>query len=121
MRPQAREAQDGLTQAEQGIRLDQIALVEARALAFERRELWDQAIAQYRGALEGDPNLVFAKEGLERSEVDPLRPALRAGPADSPANRQSVSAPRSSWPRLLNSTSARGACRRAAAAASVPR
>jgi tetratricopeptide (TPR) repeat protein len=69
MRPQAREAQDGLTQAEQGIRLDQIALVEARALAFERRELWDQAIAQYRGALEGDPNLVFAKEGLERSEV----------------------------------------------------
>ena len=51
MRPEAREAQDGLMQAEQGVKLDQIALTEARALAFERRELWDQAIAQYRRAL----------------------------------------------------------------------
>jgi tetratricopeptide (TPR) repeat protein len=68
MRPQAREAQDGITQAEQGIKLDQIALTEARAMAFERRELWDQAIAQYRAALEGDPNLLFAQQGLDRSE-----------------------------------------------------
>jgi tetratricopeptide (TPR) repeat protein len=68
-RPSAREAQDGITQAEQGIELDQIALTEARALAFERRELWDQAIAQYRAALDGDPNLVFAQQGLDRSEA----------------------------------------------------
>jgi tetratricopeptide (TPR) repeat protein len=68
LRPQAREAQDGMTQAQQGEKLDQIALTEARALAFERRELWDQAIKLYREALEGDPNLVFAQRGLDRSE-----------------------------------------------------
>jgi tetratricopeptide (TPR) repeat protein len=69
LRPQAREAQDGLTEAQEGERLGKIALTEARALAFERRELWDQAIAQYKGALADDPTLVFAKTGLERSEV----------------------------------------------------
>jgi tetratricopeptide (TPR) repeat protein len=69
LRPQAKEAQDGLTQAEEGARLDQIALLEARALAFERRELWDQAIAQYKEALAGDPNLVFAQTGLDRAEI----------------------------------------------------
>jgi tetratricopeptide (TPR) repeat protein len=69
LRPQAKEAQDGLTQSEEGARLDQIALIEARALAFERRELWDQAIAQYKDALADDPNLVFAQTGLDRSEA----------------------------------------------------
>jgi tetratricopeptide (TPR) repeat protein len=69
LRPQAHEAQDGLTQAQEGERLGKIALTEARALAFERRELWDQAIGQYKGALADDPTLVFAKTGLERSEL----------------------------------------------------
>jgi len=69
LRPQAREAQDGLVEAEEGARLNKIALIEARGLAFERRELWDDAIAQYRDALKGDPNLVFAQAGLERSDV----------------------------------------------------
>ncbi len=68
LRPQAREAQDGLTEAQEGERLGKIALTEARALAFERRELWDQAIAQYKGALADDPTLVFAKTGLDRAE-----------------------------------------------------
>jgi tetratricopeptide (TPR) repeat protein len=68
LRPQAREAQDGLTEAYEGERLSKIALTEARALAFERRELWEQAVSQYRGALGDDPTLVFAKTGLERSE-----------------------------------------------------
>jgi tetratricopeptide (TPR) repeat protein len=69
LRPQSREAQDGRLQAEQGIKLDQIALVEARALAFERRELWDQAIAQYKAVLTTDPNLEFALTGLQRSQA----------------------------------------------------
>lgn len=69
MRPGSKEALDGRTQAEQGAKLDQIAIAEARALAFERRELWAQAIAQYRAALETDPNLAFAIAGLERSEA----------------------------------------------------
>lgn len=67
MRPGAREASDGLAQAEQGAKLDQIALAEARALAFERRERWDQAIAQYRAALESDATVAFARTGLERA------------------------------------------------------
>jgi tetratricopeptide (TPR) repeat protein len=69
LRPQAREAQDGLTQAEQGSKLDRIALTEARALAFERRELWDQAIAQYEAALATDATLAFALTGLERAKA----------------------------------------------------
>jgi tetratricopeptide (TPR) repeat protein len=67
LRPESKEAQDGLTQAEQGLKLDNIALTQARALAFERRELWDRAIEQYDAALKADPTLVFAQTGLERA------------------------------------------------------
>ena len=69
LRPGSKEAADGLAQAEQGVQLDKIALTEARALAFERRELWDQAIAQYQGVLETDGDLVFAQTGLERARA----------------------------------------------------
>lgn len=67
LRPGSEEAADGRLQAEQGQRLDQIALMEARATAFERRELWAQAIEQYERALATDATLVFAQEGLERA------------------------------------------------------
>jgi tetratricopeptide (TPR) repeat protein len=69
MRPGSREAQEGLAQAEQGAKLDEIALAEARALAFERRELWDQAIALYRSVLKSDETLLFAQTGLARAEA----------------------------------------------------
>jgi tetratricopeptide (TPR) repeat protein len=69
LRPGSREATDGLVQADEGAKLDQIALAEARALAFERRELWDQAIELYRSVLEGDKTLLFAQTGLERAEA----------------------------------------------------
>jgi hypothetical protein len=69
LRPGAAEAQDGIVQADQGAKLAEIALAEARALAFERRELWDQAVALYRAALAGDATLVFAQTGLARAEV----------------------------------------------------
>lgn len=69
VRPGSREAADGLAQAEEGARLDQIRLSEVRALAFERRELWDQAIELYRSVLELDGTLKFAQEGLERAEA----------------------------------------------------
>ena len=69
MRPSSREAQDGLAQAEEGTKLDRLKLSEARALAFERRELWDQAIALYRSVLESDRTLVFAQTGLERASA----------------------------------------------------
>jgi tetratricopeptide (TPR) repeat protein len=69
LRPGAEAARDGLLQAEQGQRMDEIELAEARAFAFEAREIWDRAIAQYRAALETDATLTFAKEGLERAEA----------------------------------------------------
>jgi hypothetical protein len=38
-------------------------------VAFESRELWERAVAQYREALGTDPTLVFANEGLKRAEA----------------------------------------------------
>ena len=74
MREDSTEARDGLVQAEQGRELAQIEMAEARALAFERRELWDRAIVQYETALEADATLEFAISGLarsrERSDLD---------------------------------------------------
>lgn len=67
LRPGSAEALDGQIQAQQGQKLEQIALVEARALAFERRELWERAIQLYRDLLVTDATLVFAQAGLERS------------------------------------------------------
>jgi tetratricopeptide (TPR) repeat protein len=68
LRPGSREAADGIAQAEEGAKLNQIKLAEVRALAFERRELWDQAIELYRNVLAGDGTLVFAQTGLERAQ-----------------------------------------------------
>jgi tetratricopeptide (TPR) repeat protein len=67
LRPGSEDAANGRLLAEQGTRLDQIALIEARAAAFERRELWTEAIAQYQSALETDATLQFAQLGLERA------------------------------------------------------
>jgi len=69
LKPGSREAADGLTQAEQGAKLAEIRLAEVRALAFERRELWDQAIELYRTVLANDGTLLFAQEGLERAQA----------------------------------------------------
>ncbi len=69
LRPGSREAVDGLAQAEEGAKLDQIELAEVRALAFERRELWDQAIELYREVLATHGTLLFAQTGLERAEA----------------------------------------------------
>ncbi len=69
LRPGSQPAREGLDQAEQGLKLDAIALAEIRALAFERRELWPEAIERYTAALETDPTLAFANEGLARSRA----------------------------------------------------
>ncbi len=39
------------------------------ALAFERRELWDEAIELYRSVLASDGTLLFAQTGLERARA----------------------------------------------------
>jgi tetratricopeptide (TPR) repeat protein len=68
MRPGSEAARDGLAQAEQQQLLNSIVIAEVRGMAFERRELWDEAMARYREALEVDPTLSFAIEGLERAQ-----------------------------------------------------
>jgi len=67
VRPGAREAAEGLAQAQEGAKLGKIALSQARAAAFEKRELWDQAVALYRQVLATDPTLLFAQTGLDRA------------------------------------------------------
>jgi hypothetical protein len=67
LQPRSASAADGLAQAEQRQKLDAIALAEARALAFERRELWNEAIEVYATALTTDSTLAFAISGLERA------------------------------------------------------
>ncbi len=69
LRPGSEEAMAGRLQAEQGERLAEIALIEARAFAAEARERWEQAIELYENALEADATLVFAQEGLERARL----------------------------------------------------
>lgn len=85
MRPSSAEARDGILQAEQGAKLNQIALAEARGLAFERRELWSDAIAQYERALETDATLAFARAGLERSRARADLDAKLANLIDNPS------------------------------------
>ena len=68
LRPDSQDALNGQTQAEQGQQLNEIALAEARALAFESRELWAMAIRLYTEALETDATLTFAQQGLSRAQ-----------------------------------------------------
>ena len=67
LRPGSPDALNARLQAEQGLHLEQIALVEARALAFELRERWEDALSQYRDALDTDSALTFAQEGMARA------------------------------------------------------
>lgn len=85
IRPNSDVAADGLTRAEEGELLNDIGIADIRAQAFERRELWGQAIERYQEALEADPSLQFAKDGLERArrreDLDAKLAALIAAPA----------------------------------------
>jgi hypothetical protein len=84
LRPGARAALDGLAQAEEGAKLAAIALAEARGLAFERRELWDQAIALYASVLEENGTLLFAQTGIERAQARAGLDAKLANLIDNP-------------------------------------
>ena len=68
LRPGSEDARSAQMQAEQGLKLEQIALVEARALAFEARERWTDALNQYNDALQTDSTLAFAQEGRTRTQ-----------------------------------------------------
>jgi tetratricopeptide (TPR) repeat protein len=68
MRPDSQAARDGIAQAEEKQLLNSIVMSEVRGMAFERREMWDEAMSRYREALEVDPTLSFAIEGLDRAQ-----------------------------------------------------
>ena len=68
LRPDSEEARNAQMQADQSLKLEQIALVEARALAFELRERWDDALRLYDDALQTDSTLAFAQEGRARAQ-----------------------------------------------------
>ncbi|MGB1140844.1 MAG: hypothetical protein ACPG1A_08090, partial [Halioglobus sp.] len=68
LQPDAREAQEALAQvgtAKTGARL---ASLQAEGKRLEQGEQWQQATTTYRKALELDSSVLFAREGLARSE-----------------------------------------------------
>jgi len=67
LKPGSPEPADGLMQVDQGIRLDNIASLEQRAVREEQGEEWNAASVTYESILELDDNLAFAKEGLNRT------------------------------------------------------
>lgn len=65
--PGSREPADGLLQVDQGLRLDNINVLEQEALALERDEHWAAAATTYEEILKVDNNLSFAMEGLSHA------------------------------------------------------
>lgn len=62
--PGSPEPVDGLMQVDQGLKLQTIATLEQEAAALEQSEHWAAAATTYEEALEVDPNLAFAIQGL---------------------------------------------------------
>ncbi|MEJ2297625.1 MAG: protein kinase [Woeseiaceae bacterium] len=62
--PGSPEPADGLMQVEQGLGLQNIAMLEQEAHTLEESEHWDAAASTYEEILAIDPNLAFAIDGL---------------------------------------------------------
>ena len=65
--PGSPEPADGLLQVDQGLRLDNINMLEQEAAALEQSEHWDAAAKSYEEILKVDGNLSFAMEGLAKA------------------------------------------------------
>ena len=65
--PSAREVTDGLSRAKAGIRQERVSAHLARASNAEAAENWPAAVNEYRFALELEPGLAAARDGLTRS------------------------------------------------------
>jgi len=62
--PESREPADGLLQVDQGLRLDEINILEREASSLEQDEHWEAVATTYEEILKVDSNLSFAIEGL---------------------------------------------------------
>jgi len=67
LNPGSREPADGLMQVEQGMQLDDIAVLEQEATSLERDEHWDAVVTTYDEILKIDGALSFAIEGRSRA------------------------------------------------------
>ncbi len=65
--PGSREPEDGLMQVDQGLRLDNINMLEREAAELRRSEHWDAAATTYEEILKVDKALSFALVGLAES------------------------------------------------------
>jgi hypothetical protein len=74
MRPGSAEVTEALSQAQESLKLDAIAVNRIRAEGFEGEERWRDAADRYRAVLELDPSIAFAREGrrrcLERADLE---------------------------------------------------
>ncbi len=65
--PESTEPADGLLQVDQGIRLDNIRILEQEAVALERDEHWEAVASTYQEILKIDSTLLFAIDGLQHA------------------------------------------------------
>lgn len=76
MRPGSVEASTAITQTREQLTLNTIATIRHRAEQAEAEERWADAVARYEEALALDPNVLFAREGLDyaqrRQQLDEL-------------------------------------------------
>lgn len=65
--PESPEPADGLLQVDQGLRLDDISVLEQEAMSLEQDEHWEAAATTYEEILKVDGNLSFAIDGLSHA------------------------------------------------------
>ena len=68
IKPGAPQVAEVITQAEEGLRLQVIALHRKNAANLESKEAWHQASDHYEAVLELDATIRFAQEGKERTD-----------------------------------------------------
>lgn len=69
LEPDSPESADALLAAEEGLRLQAIAMHQTKAAKFEAAERWQGALEEYDAVLALDPTIKFAQEGAERSRA----------------------------------------------------
>lgn len=67
LEPGSPEPADGLLQVDQGLRLENISVLEQEALSLETDEHWEAAATTYEEILKVDNSLSFAIEGLSQA------------------------------------------------------
>jgi len=68
IKPGAAQVAEGIAQAEEGLRLQIIALHRENAADLESKEEWHKAAEHYKAVLELDTTIRFAQEGKERTD-----------------------------------------------------